>query len=250
MRFLFVVLFIPAFLQAQMQQTDTSLLVASQQLLLAAKTGESVDSFIQFFDTISFVLLQQQLSTDAKAKAFWLNIYNAYTQVLLQKNPEAYKNRNNFFRNKQINIAGKKLSLDFIEHHIIRCGEWKWGLGYIQYPFPSKLAKELSLSCKDYRIHFALNCGAKSCPPIAFYNDANLDEQLNLAEKAFVKNDAVYNAEKNVAEISKIFSWFRGDFGGKKRIRKLLVYHNIIPGDTKVKLKFKKYDWALLLKAF
>lgn len=250
MRFLVVVFFIPFFLQAQMQQADTSLITASKQLLLAAKTGEPVEPYVQFFAGISFQQLKEELSTDAEAKAFWLNMYNAYTQVLLQQHPEAYKQRNRFFKHSQINIAGKKLSLDFIEHHIIRCGEWKWAFGYIQLPFPSKLAKDLRLSSKDYRIHFALNCGAKSCPPIAFYDAAKIDEQLALAEKAFVRNDAVYDAKKNAVAVSKIFSWFRGDFGGKKGIRKLLVDHNIIPADTKVKLKFKTYDWALMLKAF
>jgi hypothetical protein len=112
------------------------------------------------------------------------------------------------------------------------------------------LEKQLRLVKKDYRIHFALNCGAKSCPPIAFYDDEKLEEQLNLAEKAFVKNDAVYDENRNTVEVSKIFSWFRGDFGGKKGIRQLLVKHEVIPAGKKVKLKFKVYDWSLALKAF
>jgi Protein of unknown function, DUF547 len=223
---------------------------ASQQLLLAVKTGEPVDSLLTYFQTISLDELKAALNTDAKAKAFWLNIYNAYTQVLLQKNPDAYKNRNKFFKSRSIEIAGKQLSLDFIEHHIIRRSEWKLGLGYIKLLFPSSLEKQLRLSEKDYRIHFALNCGAKSCPPIAFYDDEKLEEQLNLAEKSFIKNDAEYDEASNTVAVSKIFSWFRGDFGGKKGIRKLLVKHKIIPADKKVKLKFKAYDWSLMLKAF
>jgi hypothetical protein len=124
------------------------------------------------------------------------------------------------------------------------------GLGYVKILVPSNLEKQLRVTRKDYRIHFALNCGAESCPPIAFYDDAKLEEQLNLAEKAFIKNDAVYNAEQGIVEVSKIFSWFRGDFGGKKGIRRLLKKHNIIPADKKMKLKFKTYDWTLMLKAF
>lgn len=233
-----------------MQPTDTSILIVSQQLLLAAKTGEPAEGFVQQLEKISFADLQQQLSTDAKAKAFWLNIYNAYTQVLLQNNPDAYKKRNQFFKSKQIVIAGTKLSLDFIEHRIIRRSEWKFGLGYVKILFPSSLEKKLRLAEKDYRIHFALNCGAKSCPPIAFYDDAKLEEQLNIAEKSFIKNDAEYVETNNTVSVSKIFSWFRGDFGGKKGVRKLLVKHNMVPPDKKVKLKFKEYDWSLMLKAF
>lgn len=223
---------------------------ASQQLLLAVKTGEPVDSLLAYFHTISFDELTIALNTNAKAKAFWLNVYNAYTQLLLLKNPDAYKNRNRFFKSRSIEIAGKHLSLDFIEHHIIRRSEWKFGLGYIKILFPSSLEKQLRLSKKDYRIHFALNCGAKSCPPIAFYDDEKLEEQLSLAEKAFIKNDADYDETGNTVAVSKIFCWFRGDFGGIKGIRKLLAKHNIISEDKNVKLKFKDYDWSLMLKAF
>lgn len=234
-------------MQAQTMQQPVK---ASQQLLLAVKTGEPADSLLAFFQNIPFDELKASLNTDAKAKAFWINIYNAYTQVLLQKNPDAYKNRNRFFKSKSIEIAGKRLSLDFIEHHIIRRSEWKLGLGYIKILFPSSLEIKLRLSTKDYRIHFALNCGAKSCPPIAFYDDEKLEEQLNLAEKSFIKNDAEYDEGSNTVAVSKIFSWFRGDFGGKKGIRKLLVNNNMTPAGKKVKLKFKEYDWSLALKAF
>jgi Protein of unknown function, DUF547 len=250
MRFLFLFLVTPFMVFAQTEQSVPSLIAVSQQLLLAAKTGETTDRSVQHLATVSFTQLKQELSTDAKAKAFWLNVYNAYTQVLLQKNATAYQHRNKFFKSRQIVIAGKKLSLDFIEHHIIRRSEWKFGLGYVKLLYPSKLEKELRLTAKDYRIHFALNCGAKSCPPIAFYDDEKLEQQLNLAEKSFIKNDAVYDEVGNTVSVSKIFSWFRGDFGGKKGIRKLLVKHNVIPADRKVKLKFKEYDWSLMLKAF
>lgn len=237
-------------LSSMQAQTTQQPVKASQQLLLAVKTGEPVDSLLVYFQTISFDELKTALNTDAKAKAFWLNIYNAYTQVLLQKNPDAYKNRNRFFKSRSVEIAGKYLSLDFIEHHIIRRGEWKLGLGYIKLLFPSSLEKQLRLSKKDYRIHFALNCGAKSCPPIAFYDDEKLEEQLNLAEKSFIKTDPAYDEDANTVAVSKIFSWFRGDFGGKNGIRKLLVKHKMIAADKKVKMKFKTYDWSLALKAF
>lgn len=237
-------------LHAQTEQAKKSLIVISQQLLLAAKTGEATDSAVNYLASVSFTQLKKELSTDAKAKAFWLNIYNAYTQVLLQKNAKAYDYRNKFFKSKAIVIAGKKLSLDFIEHRIIRHSEWKLGLGYIKILFPSRLEKELRLAKKDYRIHFALNCGAKSCPPIAFYDDEKLEQQLNLAEKTFIKTDSEYDAATNTVAISKIYSWFRGDFGGKKGIRKLLMKHGVVPTGKKVKLRFKKYDWSIALNSY
>jgi hypothetical protein len=247
MRFLFLFIVCPFMLTAQ---TEQSFIAVSQQLLLAAKTGESTDTAVTFFAKVPFSQLQQELSSEAKAKAFWLNIYNAFTQVLLQNDATAYNHRSKFFKSKQIVIAGKKMSLDFIEHRILRRSELKLGLGYVKIFFPTSLEKQLRLGSKDYRIHFALNCGAKSCPPIAFFDDEKLEQQLSIAEKSFIMSDAQYDEANNTVAVSKIFSWFRGDFGGKKDIRNLLLKHNIIPRNKKVRLKFKEYDWSLMLKKF
>lgn len=235
-------------LKAQTHQS--SIVALSQQILLAAKTGEPSDSLQRLLQQAPFSELKAQLKTDDEKKTFWLNIYNAYTQLLLQKNPEAYKSRNKFFKSKQILIAGKSFSLDFIEHGILRRSQIKLGLGYIRKPFPSFLEKSLRVQQPDYRVHFALNCGAKSCPPIAFYDTAKIDEQLLLAQKSFLKNDLVFDKEKNEVEISKIFSWFRGDFNGKKGIVKLLKEQKLIPVNVKPKVRFRKYDWSLALNTY
>lgn len=69
----------------------------------------------------------------------------------------------------------------------------------------------------DYRTHFALNCGAKSCPPIAFYKPEELNEQLDMAMKVYLQNETTYNQAKNIVELPAIMGWFRRDFGGKKK---------------------------------
>ncbi len=50
----------------------------------------------------------------------WLNIYNAFVQKLLTDNPGKFKKRNSFFSDQQITLAGRQLSLDDIEHGILR----------------------------------------------------------------------------------------------------------------------------------
>jgi hypothetical protein len=236
--------------QSQTNTGNVNCILVSQQLLLAAKTGEPTDSLSTVLAKLSFQELQEQLSSYEKGKAFWINVYNAYTQILLVNDADAYKHRNRFFGNKQILIAGKKLSLDFIEHRIIRHSQWKWGLGYIGILFPSKFEKQVRLHKKDYRIHFALNCGAKSCPPIAFYDPLKINEQLKVAEKSFLKNEIAFREVENKVEVSKIFSWFLGDFGGKKGIRNILIKQNIIPPGSKPSIVFKQYDWNLALKSY
>ena len=83
-------------------------------------------------------------------------------QLYLSKNPELYLKRNPLFGKKIIDIAGKRISLDEIEHGLLRHSKVKWGLGYINNIFPSHFEKMNRVSKVDYRIHFALNCGAGS----------------------------------------------------------------------------------------
>ena len=190
------------------------------------------------------------LQTDKQKKAFWINLYNAYTQYFLRKNPDQYKDRGSFFKARNINVAGKEFSLDDIEHGILRRSKIKWSLGHLNKFFPSKTEKELRVDTLDYRIHFALNCGAKSCPPIAYYNDETLDAQLELATKAYLSGEAEYDSTSNTLKLPKLMSWFRRDFGGKKGAINILKKHNLLPAEAKPKIDFKEYDWNLYLDNF
>ncbi|MDP9046820.1 MAG: DUF547 domain-containing protein, partial [Bacteroidota bacterium] len=102
----------------------------------------------------------------------------------------------------------------------------------------------------DYRIHFALNCGAKSCPPIAFYEPEQLDNQLNVAVKTYLKSEATYDNVNNKVAVPALMGWFRGDFGGKKGMLKILIKNKIIPEGTQPTIRFKKYDWSLYLNNY
>jgi hypothetical protein len=120
-------------------------------------------------------------------------------------------------------------------------------LGYFNKIFPGKTAKALRTHTLDYRLHFALNCGAKSCPPIAFYSATDIDKQLDVATGAFLKGEAEYDADKNIVKLPALMGWFRRDFGGKRNMRKILKEYDIIPQKSNPKIKFKKYSWDLYL---
>lgn len=222
--------------------TDINIIETSQQLLLQAKTHEPTDSFVEVMKNIHRKSLLQQLNNDNDKKAFWINLYNAYTQIILLKNPAKYKNRSSFFGDRQINIAGRQLSLDDIEHGILRHSKIKWSLGHLNKWFPSAFEKEQRVDTLDYRIHFALNCGAKSCPPIAFYKPEQLDKQLDLATKAYLQGEAEYNEAENTVALPAIMGWFRGDFGRKKKMVELLHHLQIVPEAKNPSIKFKKYN--------
>lgn len=228
-------------------KSSNQLVALSQQFIYAAKTGAATDSLLSSFKILSFNDLKNKLQSDDEKKAFWINLYNGYTQIILKEHPEKYKSRGKFFKGKQIDIAGKMFSLDDIEHGILRRSKIKWSLGYLNKIFPGKTEKALRVDHLDYRIHFALNCGAKSCPPIAFYNPENINPQLDLATKAYLTSESDYDTSKNIVHLPALMGWFRHDFGGKKGMKKLLKKINLIPSESNPKIKFKKYDWNLFL---
>ncbi|MDO6472390.1 DUF547 domain-containing protein [Maribacter sp. 1_MG-2023] len=194
--------------------------------------------------------LDNALDTNDKRLAFWLNIYNAYIQVILQKNPELYDERSSFFKLEQIKIAGEMVSFAKIEHGIIRKSQWEYGLGYIRKWFPGKFERKLRVNKPVFNVHFALNCGAKDCPPVAIYEWERLQEQLQKGTKRLLEKTSEYNSELNVVKVTSIFSWFRGDFGGKGGIKKILKENEIIPSTKGVKAEYTNYDWTLYLDNF
>ena len=232
------------------KRSDNKMIALSQDFMYAAKTGDATDEFINKLKSLSYDELKNGLTNDDEKKAFWINAYNGYTQALLQKNPEAYKNRGQFFKSEQIELAGKKFSLDDIEHGILRRSKIKWSLGYLSKWFPGKTEKQLRVDKLDYRLHFALNCGAKSCPPVAFYDAANISTQLDVATTAYLTGEAEYDPEKNTLGLPAIMSWFRKDFGGRKKMLQLVKQKGIVPETANPKIYFNKYNWELHLNNF
>ena len=230
--------------------SNNNLVRHSQELLYTVKTGKEHQASKQSLREIAYKQLTQGLSDDHSKKAFWINVYNAYTQILLQQNHAAYKNRLAFYSKKQIEIANTKFSLNNIEHDVLRRGKIWWSMGYATNPFVATKLRKLQPQHLDWRIHFALNCGAASCPPIAFYNDAQIEQQLNLAAASYLHSEVRYDAATNVLQVPKLMSWYRGDFGGRRGIIHILQQHNLVPAGVQPRIRFNGYDWKLQLGSF
>jgi hypothetical protein len=196
--------------------------------------------------------LYRNLNTESKNKAFWLNIYNAYIQILLLENPELFEDRNswfgyNFFSSPQITIAGKKLSFDDIEHGIMRRSTIKLSLGYLRSWFVDDFVERFWWDEIDPRIHFVLNCGAASCPYIAPMDPNRVEQQLERGAREYLFKTTDYNAEKNELEVTRLISWFRGDFGGVSGAVEMIKRYEIIPEEADPSVNYKEYDWTLEL---
>lgn len=231
-------------------KVDGPLVQLSQQLLLAAKTKEPTDSLVRRLRQIPLSDLETELTTEDNKKAFWINIYNSFTQIILTYNPRKYQHRGSFFATKQISVGGENLSLDDIEHGILRRSKLKWSLGYFRKLFPSSFEKKMRVNKVDYRIHFTLNCAARSCPAIAFYSSGQLNKQLELATRVYLQGECEYDEHAMSVSVPAIMGWFRHDFGGKKSMIQLLKQHSVIPEASRPTIKFKKYNWNIFLENY
>ncbi|MGD1945478.1 MAG: DUF547 domain-containing protein [Croceivirga sp.] len=234
----------------EIPNTELDLNALSEHFLEKIRNGESTAAIQKQLATLELETLVNNLKTDKQKLAFWVNTYNAYIQVILSKNPELYENRSSFFSKDQIMIAGTATSFDKIEHGIIRRSQSKLGLGYVKKGFPDRFEKSLRVENPDYRIHFALNCGAKDCPPVSIYTPDNLDVQFSKSTALFLKRSSKYDPAEKEVYVTSLFSWFRGDFGGKDGVKEILKDLGIIPSIDEVDLTYKDYDWTLALDNF
>ena len=228
---------------APAQNTYTGL---STRLLNAIRHGEPTGAMQDSIANVSVETLSKALDNDDKRLTFWVNIYNAYVQILLTEDPSLFDDRGAFFGKKRMKIAGRPMSFDEMEHGIIRGSKWKLGLGIVPKPFPKKFERKLRVRKTNPRVHLVLNCGAKSCPPVAAYELERVHEQLDKSSRMFLESTTVYDEASNIVTVTPLFSWFRGDWGGKRKVRKFLKNYGVLPQNAKKpKIKYGEYDWTL-----
>ena len=225
---------------------EATFVETSKMLLEAIKDKNDYTKIQNKLATVAPDVLDQELNSDDKKLAFWVNIYNAYIQTILTENPDLYNDRGDFFKANQVKIAGIDMSFDDIEHGIIRSTTLKLSKGYVGNPFPEGFEKKFKVKDKDPRIHFVLNCGAKDCPPVYTYDPATLDQDFDKVAKAYLKKVSEYDASKKVVKTTPLFNWFTGDWGGKGGVKDMLSKYGIIPTDNDgIDVDYIDYDWTL-----
>jgi hypothetical protein len=219
-----------------------------QGFLKAARHRQPLQGWLDALNGLAITDLRHGLPSDASRIAFWTNCYNAGILMALRENGGS--TRPPFFTQKRLAIAGQRLSFDDIEHGILRGGKAKYGLGWVPQLWLSSFSRNMRVQRPDCRVHFALNCGAKSCPPIASYTSEKLEEQLELAARGFLEAETRYDASADAVSVTRLMLWFMGDFGGKPGILRLLKSYGIVPPEASPRLRFEAYDWAIDLNRF
>lgn len=235
---------------ANSQVLDSNPIELSIALLENTLNGLETNGIEEEIAQLDSKSLGKFLDNDEKKKTFWINIYNSYVIIFLSENPELFEDRGSFFSNKRINVAGDILSFDDIEHGFIRRSKVKLGLGLVNNPFAGDLEKRFRVDKVDPRIHFALNCGAASCPPVRIYKAETIDQQLENAAKQYLTTTTKFNQEDNKVMLTTLMSWFRGDFGGKSGALDMVKKFKLIPQNAKPSVEYLSYDWTLDIQNF
>ncbi|HEY3187249.1 MAG TPA: DUF547 domain-containing protein [Solirubrobacteraceae bacterium] len=191
------------------------------------------------------------VTTRGARLAFWINVYNALVlhAIVGLGVRRSVARAWNFFGRVAYRIDGAVFSPDDVEHGVLR-GNRRRVLPPLR-PFGTRdPRRRLALSPLDPRIHFAINCGARSCPPIGVYRAAAIEAQLDLATRTFVNSEV--SLEDGRIVCSRLFKWYRGDFDVAGGLTAFLLRY-LDDGPTRRALAngaapavaFRSWDWSL-----
>ena len=176
----------------------------------------------QMFETYKSIARELQrvdikeLSREGKL-AFFINIYNALVihGNIERGTPTNTLQRYKFFSTVSYNIGGLLFTLNDIENGILRGNKPSMATLYLT-PFGKNDPKlDHALAKVEPKIHFALNCGAKSCPPIKTFTSEDVDKELETATESYLENDdaIIIDNDKGLVHLSMLFKWYHSDFG-------------------------------------
>lgn len=170
---------------------------------------------------------------DDQKMAYLINLYNAATlKLIVDEYPlKSIRDIDSPWKQKRVKLFGKYVSLDHIEHEILR--------------------KDFS----DPRIHFGVNCASIGCPALraeAFRAD-KLDAQLDEQARNFLRSSSKNRVDRTggILYLSSIFDWFKGDFVAKSGSVEKFIAPYLSDADRKavesgsLRVKYTDYDWTL-----
>ncbi|XP_021375341.1 uncharacterized protein LOC110464448 [Mizuhopecten yessoensis] len=198
-------------------------------------------------------------ATREEKLSFFINIYNAlviHANVSVGPATNLWQ-RYKFFNTTRYIIGGESYSLQDIENGVLRAN--RKGVGMFTRPFSQSEPRfKVALEKHEPLIHFALVCGAKSCPPIKTYSTKGIYEQLKVAAEAFLEGDdgCQIDMKKRQIRLSKILKWYQEDFGKNKEEVLQWIQAHMPEGDRKSQLTelldskkyrvdYMDYDWSV-----
>jgi len=200
---------------------------------VSAGDRQALKNYLRKMQAVSVSALNRN-----EQKAYWINLYNALTvDVILDHYPiKTIRDIDispGFFSNgpwdaKLLTIEGQKVSLNDIEHRILR-PVWR-----------------------DNRVHYAVNCASLGCPNLQPqpFTSHNLDMLLEKAARDYINHPRGLSFSSGKPRISSIYVWFKEDFGGSEEgiilhLKKYLTPEKLEELVSAQKKMSHHYDWDL-----
>ncbi len=191
--------------------------------------------------------------------AFWINLYNVLildavlTFQVTRSVIGLSQGLLRFFEKAAYVIGNQRLSANDIEHGVLRQNRGHFLSRRVQFADDDP-RRAWVMHPMDPRIHFALHCASRSCPPIRVYECTHLSDQLDLATRAFVQAETHVDPVRRTLEVSTLFKWYRVDFADTGGVvpfalsyldatdpRRLWLQDH----RTDVRIRYRKYNWDL-----
>lgn len=131
------------------------------------------------------------------------------------------------WRKKLVRVEWTALSLDDIEHRILR-PIWR-----------------------DPRVHYVLNCASLGCPdlPRDALTATNADAMMDRAARDYINHPRGVRMAGGKLFVSRVYRWFADDFGGEAGLVEHLRRYAEPGGAASLagtrELGYGRYDWAL-----
>ena len=156
--------------------------------------------------------------------AYWINAYNAYTlQLIVKYFPiKSTTEIKDIYKINFIEYKGIKISLDYVEHEILK-------------------------NLEDPRYHFVINSAANGSPILnnEAIEPATIDRQMNNAARLFLNDGSKNLITESTANLSKIFDWYAGEFVTVKPFIEFVNQFSVNKITEKTEIKFNEYNWSL-----
>ena len=191
------------------------------------------------------------IGSDGARLAFWINLYNALLlhRLCLRPIRGSVLWQLRLFSTVAYDVGGQPYSLNLIEHGVLRRNRRP----------PYRLRRPLrrgdprlaaAPSTLDPRVHFALNCGARSCPPIHAYEPDAIEEQLELATRAYLRAETEVDAERGRVTLPSLMRLYRADFGDRASQLELAARHVVAVRECReargerLGVRYGRFDWT------
>ncbi|MEO8091628.1 MAG: DUF547 domain-containing protein [bacterium] len=184
--------------------------------------------------------------------AFWLNVYNALLLHCLCLRPlhGSLLRHLRMFDRVAYDVGGRPYPLNLIEHGILRRNRRP----------PFRLRRPLrggdprlhaAPPTVDPRVHFALNCGARSCPPVLAYDAELVETQLGAATSAYLDAETEIDSQRRRIALPRLIRLYRADFGDRAERLAFAARHLSEPPSWleddrgRVRVRYGRFDWTV-----